>query len=82
MASKNQISHGDFKKRLASGSLKFYFRKVNGELRKAIGTLDLGIVPNANHPKGGKVSGDQTVYYDLEKGAWRSISATQEIWID
>jgi|LauGreDrversion4_2_1035121.scaffolds.fasta_scaffold17827_8 hypothetical protein len=82
MASKTKISHPDLKKKLQGGSLKFYFRKVGGELREAIGTLDLNRIPNANHPKGGKVSGTQTAYYDLEKGAWRSVSETQEIWVD
>jgi len=82
MASKTQISHSDLKKKLNGGSLKFYYRKVGGELREAIGTLDLTRVPSVHQPKGGKVSGDQTAYYDLEKGAWRSVSSSQEIWID
>jgi hypothetical protein len=82
MASKTKISHADFKKKLQGGSLKFYFRKVGGELREAIGTLDLNRIPNANHPKGGAKPGNATAYYDLEKGAWRSVSDTQEIWVD
>lgn len=82
MASKTKISHADLKTKLKTGSLKFYYRKVGGELREAIGTLDLSRVPSANQPKGGKVSGDQTAYYDLEKGAWRSVSSSQEIWVD
>jgi hypothetical protein len=82
MASKTKISHADLKAKLKTGSLKFYFRKVGGELREAIGTLDLSRVPSIHQPKGGKVSGTQTAYYDLEKGAWRSVSETQEIWVD
>lgn len=82
MSSKTRISHEQLKKNLKSGSLKFYFRKVGGELREAIGTLDLNRIPNASHPKGGKVPGDQTAYYDLEKGAWRSVASSQEIWVD
>jgi hypothetical protein len=82
MASKTKITHADLKTKLKTGSLKFYFRKVGGDLREAIGTLDLSRVPSIHQPKGGKVSGDQTAYYDLEKGSWRSVSSSQEIWID
>lgn len=82
MATKTKITHTDLKNKLKIGSLKFYFRKVNGELREALGTLDLSRIPSAGQPKGGSVSGDQTAYYDLEKGAWRSVSSSQEIWVD
>ena len=82
MASKVQISHDQLKDKLRKGSFKFYFRKIGGELREAIGTLDLNRVPSANHPKGGKISDAQTAYYDLEKGEWRSVSKTQEVWVD
>jgi len=82
MASKTKISHADLKTKLKTGSLKFYYRKVGGELREAIGTLDLSRIPTSGLPKGGKVSGDQTAYYDLEQGGWRSVSSSQEIWID
>lgn len=82
MAVKNKIDHAELRNKLKGGSLKFYYRKVGGELREAIGTLDLDRIPSKNHPKGGTVPGDQTAYYDLEKGSWRSVSSTQEIWID
>jgi hypothetical protein len=82
MASKTKISHSELKTKLKTGSLKFYYRKVGGELREAIGTLDLSRIPTAGLPKGGKVSGDQTAYYDLEQGGWRSVSSSQEIWVD
>lgn len=55
---------------------------MDGSLRQALGTLDLSRVPELNQPKGGSVSGDQTAYYDLEIGAWRSVSSSKEIWID
>ncbi len=82
MASLTKISHDELKNRLRQGAAKFYFRKVGGELRIALGTLDLSRIPNSNHPKGGKISDSQVAYYDLEKGAWRSVSTTQEIWVD
>ena len=82
MASLTKITHDELKNRLRSGSAKFYFRKVGGELRIALGTLDLSRVPSQNQPKGGIKPGNATSYYDLEKGAWRSVSDTQEIWVD
>ena len=82
MATKTRISHAQLKSQLKSGSLKFYFRKVGGELREALGTLDLKRIPDSNHPKGGVKPGNTTAYYDLEKGSWRSVSEAQEIWID
>lgn len=82
MASLTKITHDELKNRLRSGSAKFYFRKVGGELRIALGTLDLTRVPSQNQPKGGTKPGNATAYYDLEKGAWRSVSETQEIWVD
>lgn len=77
-----QISHTDLKKGLKTGSFKFYYRKVNGSLRIALGTLDLDRVPSLQQPKGGTSPGAKTSYYDLEKGEWRSVSESQEIWID
>ena len=39
MNSLKQITHSDLKSKLRAGSQKFYFRKVGGELRIALGTL-------------------------------------------
>ena len=82
MPSLVNITHEDLKTRLKSGSVKFYFRKVGGELRIAMGTLDLSRIPAAGQPKGGKGPNNCTAYYDLEKGHWRTVSESQEIWID
>lgn len=82
MASLNQISHPSLKDKLKNGSTKFYFRKISGELRIAIGTLDLSRIPSQQKPKSGKGPNKCTTYYDLEKGLWRSISESQEIWVD
>lgn len=82
MASLNQITHEDLKIKLRLGAVKFYFRKVGGQLRIAIGTLDLSRLPSDKQPKGGKGPNRCTSYYDLEKGDWRSISESQEIWIE
>lgn len=82
MAALKPITHSDLRDKLKNGSVKFYFRKVGGELRIAMGTLDLEQVPEKGQPKGGKGPANCTSYYDLEKGQWRSISQTQEVWVD
>lgn len=76
-----QITHSDLKESLKTGSFRFFYRKVGGELRIALGTLDLSRVPTIDQPKGGTSPGAKTSYYDLERGAWRSVSETQEIWV-
>jgi hypothetical protein len=82
MTSLKKITHPELRNRLRAGTQKFYFRKVGGELRIAMGTLDLDRVPRVAQPKGGRGPASCTAYYDLEKGAWRSVSESQEIWVD
>jgi hypothetical protein len=82
MPALSPISHTELKTRLRTGTVKFYFRKVGGDLRIAMGTLDLAKVPETGQPKGGKGPNNCTSYYDLEKGVWRSVSESQEVWID
>lgn len=76
------ITHEDLKSKLRQGEVKFYFRKTSGEIREALGTLDLGSIPSSAHPKGGNGPANATSYYDIEKGFWRSISESQDIWVD
>jgi len=82
MAALSPITHTQLKDRLRNGSVKFYFRKVGGDLRIALGTLDLAKVPQVSQPKGGNGPNACTSYYDLEKGVWRSVSESQEVWVD
>lgn len=82
MSSFKSITHQDLKDQLRQGPIKFYYRKLKGELRQALGTLNLAQIPNALLPKGNKVSDKHVAYYDLEKGAWRSVSMSQQVWID
>ena len=62
MAALNQITHEDLKVRLRTGSVKFYFRKVKGDLRIAMGTLDLSRIPDSGQPKGGQGPARCTCY--------------------
>ncbi|MBP3257621.1 MAG: DUF2693 domain-containing protein [Bacteroidales bacterium] len=65
---------------LKEGIVHFWFRKSDGSLRSAYGTLDMAIierhggVPEGEERKGRPFSGAVS-YYDLEKDAWRSFKA-------
>ena len=82
MPNLTNISHNELKARLRVGAQRFYFRKVTGELRIALGVTNLEMIPGSAQPVGGAAKKKSTPYYDLEKGAWRSISESQEVWID
>lgn len=61
--------------RLRQGPTKFTFVKKTGELRFALGTLNLDIIPNNDHPKGVRPASPRVItFFDLEKFAWRSVS--------
>lgn len=82
MSSMSKISHEVLRDRLHNGAVKFYFRKVSGELREAFGTLDMSRIPSSGQPKGGKRPQGVTTFFDLEKNVWRCVSFTQEIWLN
>lgn len=82
MASLTPISHESLRDRLRQSAVKFFFRKVNGELRPAFGTTDLTRIPSSGQPKGGQRPPGVTTFFDLEKSEWRSISHSQEVWIE
>ncbi len=58
--------------RLSSGIIRFYFRKVDGTIREAWGTLATDKVPQT---KGSDRKPNDTlqVYFDTEKQEWRSF---------
>lgn len=65
---------------LREGVTHFWFRKSDGSLRSAYGTLDMSIVErHGGVPEGESRSGrpfNGTVsYFDLEKDAWRCFKA-------
>lgn len=70
----------DLRIKLKAGPVRFAFRKKDGSLRLAYGTLDLSKIPQENQPKGGEVSDKIFPFFDLEKFAWRSISIGQLIF--
>jgi len=82
MPTLSPISHESLKERLHIGPVKFFFRKVGGDLRPAFGTTDLNRIPSSGQPKGGAKPPGVTPFFDLEKNMWRSVAHSQEIWIE
>lgn len=59
-------------KAMRGGIVQFYFRKVNGELRQAFGTLDPHRLPETKG-SGRRPADTVQVYFDTEKQEYRSF---------
>ena len=67
---------------LNEGNVQFSFKKLNGDLRTALGTTSLETIPLDHHPSGNREPVASVVtFFDLEKQAWRSVSETTEIFV-
>jgi hypothetical protein len=75
-----QASIENLKEKLKQGPVRFAFRKKDGSLRLAYGTLDLSKIPNEAQPKGNEASPKILPFYDLEKFAWRSVQVGQLVF--
>lgn len=80
---KNQLPNKDLViKHLRQGKVNFSFKKADGELREANGTLIQRIIPaekqnwdsNPNPPGSNP---DNVVYWDMDKNAWRSFKISK-----
>lgn len=67
------------KKELSERVVMFYFRKVNGEIRQAYGTLMANIVPATAGNR--KTNNENQIYFDTEKLGWRSFKKVNLISI-
>jgi hypothetical protein len=76
------ITHSQLREGLQNGSFRFSFRKTNGDMRTALGTLSFDEIPKVSLPTGGIPPNGATSYYDLEKNGWRSVSESTEVWSD
>jgi hypothetical protein len=77
----NPIDPSELRARLNRGTVQFAFKKLDGNLRTAIGTTCIENIPVDHHPKGGTSSDKVVVYFDLQKSEWRSVNITREIFI-
>ena len=60
--------------------VKFYFKKVDGSVREAYGTLKNGLVPETGNCDRSKNDTVQC-YYDTERHSWRSFKKANLIKI-
>lgn len=78
----------DLKTLLSKGHVTFTFKKTNGEIRTATGTrilkssVAMGFT-DADMPKGtGRDIPGVIAFWDIDKGAWRSVRESSIISID
>ena len=67
-----KVAWANFKLKVAMKQriVRFYFRKVDGSIREAFGTLAEGMVP-ATKESGRKQNDTCQTYFDTEKMDWR-----------
>jgi len=59
---------------LKQNNVKVRFQKANKQKRTLNGTLNLGSIPKAKHPKGGKPENPEVrTVFDIDKDEWRSF---------
>lgn len=77
-----KITPRDLRTKLTEGVIQFAFKKLDGTLRTAVGTTNLGSIPLDSHPKGVRESSNQVVtFFDVEKREWRAVSVDQEVYV-
>ena len=57
--------------RMYAGIVKFYYRKVDGSLREAYGTLNGRFIPAIAGTDNRKKNDTTQTYFDTEKSEWR-----------
>jgi len=70
------MEHKEIKERLHSENpVKFSYKKKNGEIRTATGTLNVDVMGEENAPSGklDSYNEDTIRYYDLNSEGWRSF---------
>lgn len=72
---KTEVNINDFKNALRNGVVEFKYKKKNGEIRTAKGTLNIEVMGKDNAPKGTgyDIVDDNIRYYDLNSEGWRSF---------
>lgn len=77
----NREERNEFIKKLQKNIVIFRYKKRNGSIRKAEGTLHPKYLPPAKSDKEFVRPEYQIVYYDLEKKSWRSFRSFEFVEI-
>ena len=73
------------KSKLHESAVVFKYKKVNGDIREAYGTLNIKIMGEENQPHGNdkyQAPEDVIRYYDLNSKGWRSFRVENLISIE
>ena len=73
-----KVNITELKEMLTKGQVKFQYKKNDGTIRTAVGTLKSSLI--THKPSGGqnKVKGaGYTSYFDVEKDAWRCFAESK-----
>lgn len=75
MTEAKEVNIANFKNALHKGVVEFKYKKKNGEIRSARGTLNIEVMGEDNAPKGTgyEITDDNIRYYDLNSEGWRSF---------
>ncbi len=65
---------------MKTGIVQFYFRKINGEIRQAFGTLKAEILPETQG-KSRKANETVQVYFDTDRQEYRSFKRCNLLYI-
>ncbi len=68
------------KNAMKTGIVQFYFRKINGEIRQAFGTLKAEILPETQG-KSRKANETVQVYFDTDRQEYRSFKRCNLLYI-
>jgi hypothetical protein len=80
-----QIGIEELRTFLREGHVSFEYEKKDGTMRQATGTLKADDIPDEQLPKDKSEeeikdpNGSNLKYWDLEKDAWRALSANTEV---
>lgn len=80
-----QISVNELKSKMAHDCVAFFYKKADGSLRRALGTLCMDFIRREGAEPASKdrsQAGTAVSYYDLEKAAWRSFSPGRLVGLD
>ena len=72
------------KAKMAKGIVKFYFRKVDGTIREAYGTLRADLIPQTEASSADSRKKNDTVqaYYDTEKMSFRCFKLANLVTVE
>lgn len=79
------ISVSELKVRMTDDCVAFFYKKADGSLRRALGTLCMDFIRREGAEPASKDrshAGAAVSYYDLEKAAWRSFSPGRLVGLD